>query len=451
MKVATFCFRFLLAVALVGIVQGCGASQQLPSASTAPSEAQAQWLYVMSASSGTVDPFVADGASSSASAHNPTHTLTLTSPQSFVIKFTDRPARDHATMSLKAFLSFWDQGSDSFLIDPPNAALEYVDGQGSPAISVVELYQPELSPDGKTLRFAMKEIAPAGGLSHYSGDTKPLLATTHSFSNPVLFIDTSSGSAGVSAAFTQIYDSNSGTINTKSTPYSDFDVLYVGFAHINQQTYKLDFEDVSDGGVTGESQRLQNILTLTKARREAGQLKVVISLGYGSAFNDIPLIEQHLDVFAPSVAAFVQANGLDGFDIDYEGPTFSSNADFQDVSKAIRTALGFSSLFTITPNTTTSLDGATLNTYFDYINVQSYQYSGDARCPVTNFTSMTGLSSSKILAGADIANGDNIQTAIDAYQQYGLGGVFAWQLTADFGSTADEMWNATHPLGSPQV
>ena len=51
------------------------------------------------------------------------------------------------------------------------------------------------------------------------------------------------------------------------------------------------------------------------------------------------VIEQNLSTFAPSVKAFLQANDLDGFDIDYEEPTFTSNASFQAVSQAIRAAL----------------------------------------------------------------------------------------------------------------
>jgi GH18 family chitinase len=248
---------------------------------------------------------------------------------------------------------------------------------------------------------------------------------------------------GISAVFTQIYDGNSEKVNTSNTPYSKFDILYVAFAHINQTTFKLDFEDVADGGKEGEKKRLANILDLVQPLRAANQLKVVISLGWGNKFNDIPLIEKHLTTFAPSVKEFIVENNLDGFDIDYEDPTFSSQRAFQKVAKEIRTALGHNYLFTITPNNTENLDGITLNTYFDYVNVQCYDAQGDAPCPITNFTEMKGLSKSKILAGADIERNEDISNAVMKYKNNGIGGLFAWQLTSNFDDIADVMWDAT--------
>ena len=250
---------------------------------------------------------------------------------------------------------------------------------------------------------------------------------------------------GVSAVFDEIYDSNSNSINTSSTPYDKFDIVYVAFAHINQDTYKLDFEDVSDGGKEGEKQRLRNIQGLTKDLRENNQIKLCISLGYGQPFNDIPLIMENLDTFAPSVAQFLHDNHLDGFDVDYESPVFNSNDDFKTFSEAIRNALGTDLNFSITPNNTTSLDGYTLSQYYNYVNVQCYDAPRDAICPITDFINMPGMDVSKLLAGADVSRGENIQDAINKYNKYGLGGVFAWELATDFDDIADAMWNATHP------
>jgi GH18 family chitinase len=249
---------------------------------------------------------------------------------------------------------------------------------------------------------------------------------------------------GISAVFTEIYDGDSGKANTSSTPYDKFDILYVAFAHIDKTTYQLDFEDVKDGGKNAEKQRLANILNLVQPLRTANKIKVVISLGWGEQFNDIPLIEANLSTFAPSVKKFIDDNKLDGFDIDYEVPTFSSLSSFQKVASAIREALGKTYLFTITPNNTTNLDGNTLNTYFDYVNIQSYDCSGDAHCSITEFIkNMTGLSRSKILAGADTDNGENIKNAVEKYDDNGIGGIFAWKLSSNFKQTANIMWNAT--------
>ena len=257
-------------------------------------------------------------------------------------------------------------------------------------------------------------------------------------------------SSGISVVFTEIYDGASNAVNVPGAPYDKFDILYVAFAHIAQQTFELDFENVQNGGKVAEKERLQNILNLVAPLRASGSIKVCISLGWGDQYNDIPLIEQNLSTFAPSVKALLQANDLDGFDIDYEEPTFTSNASFQAVSQAIRAALGNDHLFTITPNNSTNLDGNTLNTYYDYVNVQSYDYNGDFPCPVTKFTSMPGLSHSKILAGADTDNGDDISSAIDKYVDNNIGGVFAWKLGTNFSAIADAMWNATHGLKQNQ-
>lgn len=252
---------------------------------------------------------------------------------------------------------------------------------------------------------------------------------------------------GVSAVFDEIYDSNSNTNNTSSTPYDKFDIIYIAFAHIDHQTKKLDFEDVKDGGKEAEKERLRNIQGLTKELRENNQIKLCISLGYGQPFNDIPLIMENLDTFAPSVAEFLSDNHLDGFDVDYESPVFSSNEEFKTFSEAIRNAIGPDLNFSITPNNTTYLDGYTLNEYYNYVNVQCYDAPGDLNCPITNFTNMEGLDLSKIVAGADLSRGEDIQNAINKYNKYQVGGVFAWELAPDFGDIADAMWNATHPNG----
>lgn len=251
---------------------------------------------------------------------------------------------------------------------------------------------------------------------------------------------------GVSAAFTEIYDSNSEKVNTAKTPYNRLDILYVAFVHIDKKTKKLDFESVGGAPKSREAARLNRILALTSKLRAQGKLKVVISLGYGDNFNDIPLIEANLGVFAPSVASFVRQHHLDGFDIDYETPRFSSNAQFRRVSTAIRAALGPRYLFTITPNNTEALDGPTLSRNFNYVNVQSYRAPGNMPCPITNFTRMKGLVTRKITAGADVANStpEPITNATGDYLRYRIGGVFAWQITPNFAPIANKMWAVTH-------
>jgi len=268
----------------------------------------------------------------------------------------------------------------------------------------------------------------------------------------------SSPPAGISAVFDEIYDGDFDK-NNAGAPYDKFDIIYVAFAHIDPITHRLDFE--TKVGKDIERQRLEILKANTQALRAAGKLKLVISLGWGEqeAIGGVPLIEIYIDTVAPSVRQFVEQNGLDGFDIDYEFPQFTSTEKFMEVAVKIRAALGPDYLFTITPNNTTNLDGATLNTYFDYVNAQSYNAQGDLTFSVSDLLDL-GVSASKVLAGADIENinlynndQNRVAWAINQYQSFALAGVFIWQMKppADqfpggtFQDYANEVWNATQP------
>ena len=262
---------------------------------------------------------------------------------------------------------------------------------------------------------------------------------------------------GVSGVFNEIYD-NDFVANNTNAPYDKFNLMMVAFGHVNAAG-ELDFENVSDGGVAGEKARLATLLSNTKALRDAGKLKILMSLGWGTKFNDIPKIEQNPQKFATSVNTFITANNLDGFDIDYESPTFSSKQKMADVSIAIRQAIGPDKLFTITPNNVTNLVGSTLSSCYTYVNTQSYNASGDMPFNVSQVTAL-GVPGSMINAGADIENvnaygGDKnrVAWAINQYQTLNLNGVFMWQLkpgTSRYpanGPTvndyANQMWTAT--------
>lgn len=258
---------------------------------------------------------------------------------------------------------------------------------------------------------------------------------------------------GISAVFDEIYDAGFDA-NNANAPYGDFDIIYVAFGHIDPTTLEFGFEEKV--GVAIEQQRLNTLKANTASLRAAGKLKLVMSLGWGSQEvgpKGYELIEQQPTKTAESVASFLTAQGLDGFDIDYEDPLFSSVAAFQTVAAALRSKLGPDKLLTITPNTTASLDGPTLNSTFDYVNVQSYanssggQCGGDAQVSISQFTGTgsIGVEASKILAGQDTDSGCPISSAISAYTQGQLAGVFGWQLRSNYSSTADAMYTATHP------
>jgi len=155
---------------------GCG-SDDSP-AQVRAQEAE-QWLFILTASSGTMDQ-------SWAQRSGDTYTLTLQDPSEQVARFTDRPVRKTGTLSLDLFLLMWDEGSDSFLADPPNAAIEYMLGDTA-VVHVVELTNPRRGILLNSLTFDAEHIPPIHGLSHYVGRTTELQVGI--IDAPTLFID----------------------------------------------------------------------------------------------------------------------------------------------------------------------------------------------------------------------------------------------------------------------
>ena len=301
---------------------------------------------------------------------------------------------------------------------------------------------------------------------------------------------------GIVAAFNEVYDGNSTLVNTPSSQnYKQIDFMYVAFVHVNAvgstnydanlKLGTLTWENTpykpstfSGTGKEWEASAYKNMYTLAHAQNP--NMKFIVSLGWGSKFNDIPTIEDNLNTFTQSLVAFIKqqkSDGapVDGFDIDYETPQFKSTESFNTVAKAIRTALdaqgkldGKHYYFTISPNNTYNLDGATLNsTCFDWINVQSYQTAPDASCPVTKFINAPmNVSPSKILAGADTQNSPTDYVQADSnYQKYNLAGVFAWMFgcignynggnwqgtwSPNYTPVLTPMYNTTHPASSKE-
>jgi hypothetical protein len=102
-------------------------------------------LFVLSAASGSVE----DG------------TLTLLGVHS-VIYFSDRPARIAGHRSVEDFVAAWDEGSDSFAADPPNATLSVL-GAEAPEDVVIELTSAELDGDALRFGFTVLEGSPPEG------------------------------------------------------------------------------------------------------------------------------------------------------------------------------------------------------------------------------------------------------------------------------------------------
>jgi hypothetical protein len=93
-----------------------------------------------------------------------TLTMTGVSPNSIV--FADRPYRAAGHVLTKHFLKEWDEGSDSFAKDPPNATISVLSAEGdSVEDAVVVLKSPKLEGDNLTFEVSVLE----GGLSKATG------------------------------------------------------------------------------------------------------------------------------------------------------------------------------------------------------------------------------------------------------------------------------------------
>jgi hypothetical protein len=92
--------------------------------------------------------------------------LTLTDVGSNAIVFADRPYRAAGHVLTKHFLKEWDEGSDSFAKDPPNATISVLGAEGDTVEdAVVVLKSPKL--DGDKLTFEVTVLE--GGLSKATG------------------------------------------------------------------------------------------------------------------------------------------------------------------------------------------------------------------------------------------------------------------------------------------
>lgn len=83
--------------------------------------------------------------------------LTLSAVSGNVIVFADRPVRAAGHETVKQFLSQWDEGKNSFAVDPPNATVSVLGATpGEVSDAVVILKAPKL--DGTTLTFDVQVL-----------------------------------------------------------------------------------------------------------------------------------------------------------------------------------------------------------------------------------------------------------------------------------------------------
>jgi hypothetical protein len=94
------------------------------------------------------------------------NTLTMTDVSANSIVFADRPFRAAGHVRTRHFLKEWDEGSDSFAKDPPNATISALSAEGDTVEdAVVVLKSPKLEGDKLTFEVSVLE----GGLSKATG------------------------------------------------------------------------------------------------------------------------------------------------------------------------------------------------------------------------------------------------------------------------------------------
>jgi hypothetical protein len=81
--------------------------------------------------------------------------LTLKGVNPVTILFSDRPERIAGHMSTARFVPFWSEGSQSFLLDPPNATLSFLEHRDMED-TVVVLQDPKL--EGEDLSYQVRVL-----------------------------------------------------------------------------------------------------------------------------------------------------------------------------------------------------------------------------------------------------------------------------------------------------
>lgn len=99
--------------------------------------------------------FIQHGESGLISKINSTiYSLQLNDLADNVILFSDRPDRIVDTQSIQEFIGNWTQGEDSFEIDPPNAALTFLEDDNQKIDTlVIDLYNIEYDADQNFLKY----------------------------------------------------------------------------------------------------------------------------------------------------------------------------------------------------------------------------------------------------------------------------------------------------------
>jgi hypothetical protein len=96
-------------------------------------------------------------------------TITLHGVSNATLYFSDRPKREAGHLTTEHFVGLWDEGENSFEVDPPNAVLSFLELDDSPPEdAVVTLSSPGL--DGETITYTVNVLEGAlpAQAGHYS-------------------------------------------------------------------------------------------------------------------------------------------------------------------------------------------------------------------------------------------------------------------------------------------
>jgi len=110
-----------------------------PPAPTAGGRTPIEYLFVQTARRVTFD--------------RATNVMTLHDVSPVTVFFSDRPDRIAGNMSTAAFVPFWSQGPDSFLVEPPNADISILEGSNLRQVVAI-LQSPALA--GQNLSYQLR-------------------------------------------------------------------------------------------------------------------------------------------------------------------------------------------------------------------------------------------------------------------------------------------------------
>ncbi|WP_340199409.1 glycoside hydrolase family 18 protein [Ascidiimonas sp. W6] len=235
----------------------------------------------------------------------------------------------------------------------------------------------------------------------------------------------------------------------KENVYQSVDILYLCFATTtptgkntipvgNGTSYTL---RMGDGGHPGglTNQDYMNFI-IRDARKNNPNIKIAMTLVWGNQnvlldifSNPNKTDQQNADNFAANLITYLKAYDLDGFDIDWEYPICNSISQarfrmlFEAIGKQFRQQTTKHYYLTLSPASVGNLDAQTVNTYFDFVNVQLY--SGFS--PASEFT-QAGINQGLLAYGAKFES--NYQTGQNAFNEAVKGGytvVTNWRLNSD--------------------